>query len=87
MENEINDLCNEVFTEDFVICDEGKSLLEEGITYYNLRQFVTLMINFTNDNDTKKNLKEILIILTKMEILNKPIPSIRKLKSASPEIF
>lgn len=87
MEERINELCEEIFTEKFEIEDQGLALLEEGVTYYNLRQFVTLMINFTNDNDTKKNLKEILIILTKMEILNKPIPSIKKLKSASPEIF
>jgi hypothetical protein len=66
---------------------EEVQLLNESITYYNLRQFITMMINFTSDSGTKGILKDILITLTKMEVLNKPIPSIKKLKSASPEIF
>ena len=62
-------------------------LLNEGVTYYNLRQFITLMINYTNDSDLRKLLKEVLIVLAKMEILNKPVPTIKKLKNVSPDIF
>lgn len=59
----------------------------EGVTFYNVRQFLTLIYNNSKDSKLKSILLELLKVLTKLEIMNKPIPTIRKMKSISPEIF
>lgn len=85
MNEEFTKLWESVFNEKcYTSCEY---LLEESVTFYNLRQFVTLMITYTTDVDMKNTLKQMLIILTKMEIMNKPVPNIKKLTSASPAIF
>jgi hypothetical protein len=68
----------------------NESLLLENLsdlTYYNLRQFVTLLHHSSNDNIFKKLLLELFKILAILEIKNKPIPTIQKLKNISPSIF
>jgi hypothetical protein len=67
---------------------EGKAvLLTEGVTYYNLRQFLTLMYRSTSDSSLKGSLLEILKVLARLEVLNRPVPTIKKLTTNSPEIF
>ena len=61
--------------------------LLESITYYNLRQFITLMHRTTSDTALKGLFLELLKVLAKLEVVNKPVPAIKKLKSISPEIF
>ena len=72
-------------TEDLI--KDGKYLINEALTYYELRQFITLMYNNIKDKNTKGVMKELLRIITKLEILGLPLPIIRKQKSRSPEIF
>lgn len=63
-------------------------LLEgEGLTYYQLRQFLTVLLKQVHDKVTKDVLANILKTLVVMEIKKLPIPTIQKLKSTSPKIF
>jgi len=66
---------------------ESKQILEEGLTYYSLRQFVTLLFRSTSDAALKKMLLELLKILARLEVMKKPVPTIKKLKDISPQIF
>ena len=66
---------------------ENGLLLESNITYYQLRQFITLVYNNTDNKSLKSELIGMLKVLAKLEVKNVPIPSIKKLKTASPEIF
>jgi hypothetical protein len=65
----------------------GKMILNESVTYYQLRSFLTLLYKTSNDSDYKKMIMESLKILSILEVREKPIPTIKKLKSNSPEIF
>ncbi len=58
-----------------------------GITYYELRQLLTLFIKNTHDSQTKKVITELIKIIYIMELKDKPVPNIRKLKNISPQIF
>lgn len=62
-------------------------MLTETATYYELRQFVTLLLKTVNKKETKNVLSDILLSLGKLEIMNKPAPTIKKLKTVSPSIF
>jgi len=65
-----------------------KPLLEDtGITYYELRQLMTIFYKSTNDTTTKKVISELLKILSIRELRKLPIPPIKKLKNISPNIF
>jgi hypothetical protein len=57
------------------------------LTYYELRQFLTLLLKNANKIETKYMLDDLLKILGKLEILNKPVPTIAKIKTISPNIF
>lgn len=60
---------------------------ESDVTYYNLRQFVTIVYRETRDNALKQMLLELLKVLAKLEMKGKPVPTVQKLKSVSPKIF
>ena len=60
---------------------------DSALTYYELRQFITLLYKTISDKDTKSVLGEILKSLTVMELRKLPVPTIKKLKSQSPKIF
>jgi hypothetical protein len=61
--------------------------LNEGVTYYDLRSFLTILRKATSDADLKKMLKALIKTIAKLEVKNIPVPTIAKLKSISPEIF
>lgn len=65
----------------------NETLITENATYYELRQFVALLLKTVNKKDTKDMLNDILLSLGKLEIMNKPAPTIKKLKKVSPSIF
>ena len=67
--------------------DKWLLLESDGLTYYELRQFLTLLYKNIKDKPTKEILANVLKILTVMEIRKLPVPTIKKLKSASPKIF
>lgn len=60
---------------------------DRGLTYYELRQFLTLLLKTVNDTNTKNVLNDLLKASGKLEIMKVPVPSIKKQKSVSPEIF
>lgn len=60
---------------------------EKGVTYYELRVFLTMLYRQINDETTKKVLGNILKTLAVMEIRKIPIPTVKKLKGSSPIIF
>lgn len=62
-------------------------LTESDLTYYSLRKFITLLFRTVKNADTKGVLADILKALAVLEIKNKPVPTIKKLKSLSPKIF
>jgi hypothetical protein len=62
-------------------------LFESDLTYYELRKFLTIMFKNIRDTDTKKILGEILKILTVMELKKQTVPTVKKLRSTSPNIF
>ena len=64
-----------------------KRLLSESATYYELRSFISLLLKSVHKKETKDVLSDILLSLGKLEIMNKPAPTIKKLKSKSPNIF
>lgn len=66
---------------------DKKILLTEGLTYYELRRFVTLIYKMAKEKETKAVLAELLKILAVLEIKKLPVPTIQKLKAASPQIF
>jgi hypothetical protein len=61
--------------------------LNEGVTYYDLRSFLTVLKKSTSDESLKKMLKQLIKTVAKLEVKNVPVPTIQKLKSISPEIF
>ncbi len=58
-----------------------------GTTYYEVRQFLTLIFKNVKKPETMKVIDDLLKVLGKLEIMNKPAPTIKKLKSISPAIF
>ena len=84
MFNDIYDhfkLLNELYYSDNCL------LLENDLTYYELRKFVTSLFRNVKEIETKKVLADILKALAVLEIKNKPVPTIKKLKATSPKIF
>ena len=62
-------------------------LMEENdITYYQLRLLFTRIYQ-QSQGETKKILSDILKIVTKMSIMNKPLPTIKKLSNNSAKVF
>lgn len=57
------------------------------LTYHELRAFVTLLMKTIKDKNTKSVLSDILMALGKLEVLNRPAPTVRKMKGVSPKIF
>jgi len=62
-------------------------MLTENVTYYELRQFVAMLMKSVRNKETKSTLNDIMFGLGKLEIMQKPAPTIKKLKSVSPKIF
>jgi len=71
-----------VLEDNWIIINEAT-----GLTYYELRQFMTLLLKNTNGPEAKKVLDSLLKTLGKLEMMNKPTPAIAKLKAISPSIF
>jgi len=71
------------------VLEEGLMISEasSGLTYYEMRSFLALLLKNTRQNDTKNVLDDLLKTLGKLEMMNKPVPVIRKIKSVSPSIF
>jgi hypothetical protein len=84
-QNTFEYLMNRFFKD--TILNEQEMILNESLTYYELRQFITVLFKNTKDSNTKNMLKELIRIITKLEIVDIPLPVIRKQKSKSPEIF
>ena len=59
----------------------------EGLTYYELRQFLAILLRSVSSQDTKKVVDDLLKTVSKLEILRVPVPVIRKQKSNSPLVF
>lgn len=76
-------------SDDIFVYDNTMQLITEDsdISYYELRMLFTLLFKYTTDKDTKKILANVLKVLTSLEIRNKPVPTIKKLKSNSKPIF
>lgn len=66
-----------------------RRLLKEDsdLTFHELRGFVALLMRTVRDKDTKSTLNDILMALGKLEVMNKPTPTIKKLKGRSPKVF
>jgi hypothetical protein len=67
----------------------SKSLLineEKGVTFYELRVFLT-MLSKVSSGQVQSILKDLIKAIAKLEVHNIPIPTIPKLRSASPSIF
>ena len=58
-----------------------------NLTYHELRAFITLLMKSISNKDTKKTLNDILMAMGKLEVLNRPAPTIKKMKGVSPKIF
>ena len=61
--------------------------LDEGVTYYDLRVFLSILKKTAKDAQLKGMLKDIIKTIAKLEVKNVPVPTIAKLKSVSPELF
>jgi hypothetical protein len=57
------------------------------VTYYELRKLMTMLFKTVKGKDTKNAVGEILKALTVMELKQRPVPTINKLKSTSPKVF
>jgi hypothetical protein len=62
-------------------------LKEGGVTYYDLRRFLTLVSRNNKDANVQSMLKFVIKTLATLEVKNKPVPLIPILKSISPELF
>lgn len=60
---------------------------EGGLTYYELRQFLAVLLKQTTSSDVKRIIDNILKTVSKLEIMRVPVPAIKKQKSISPSIF
>jgi hypothetical protein len=60
---------------------------ESDVTYYELRKLMTMLFKTVKGKETKNVIGEILKALTMMELKQKPVPTINKLKSTSPKVF
>ena len=58
-----------------------------GLTYYELRQFLAVLLQQSSSSDTKKLLDDLLKTVSKLEIMHVATPNIRRQKSVSPKIF
>lgn len=59
----------------------------KGLTYYELRQFLAILLKQVSNAGTKSVLDDLLKTVSKLEILHVPVPVIKKQKSVSPPIF
>lgn len=58
-----------------------------GLTYYELRQFLTVLLKTVSSTDTKRVLDDLLKTVSKLEIMNVPVPVVKKQKTISPTVF
>ena len=85
MENILNENLlhlNRIYDGKVVLLNEASDL-----TYYELRRLITMLFKMSKDKDAKKVISEVLKNLTVLELKNKPVPTIQKLKTVSPKIF
>ena len=64
-----------------LLCENG------SLTFYELRRFLTVMYKLSHDKTTKTVLGDLLQVLAVMEVKRQSVPTIKKLKSKSPNIF
>lgn len=67
--------------------DERLVVEESNVTFYELRNLMTLLFKNAKDKTTQTVCADILKMLTIMELRNKPVPTIQKLKTSSPKVF
>ena len=60
---------------------------EGGLTYYELRQFLAVLLRQTKNPDVRRIIDNVLKTVSKLEIMKVPVPAIKKQKSISPSIF
>jgi hypothetical protein len=60
---------------------------DNGLTYYELRQFLAILLRNLAGSDTKKVVDDLLKTVSKLEIMRVPVPVIKKQKTVSPVIF
>lgn len=60
---------------------------EGGLTYYELRQFLAVLLRQTKSPDVRRIIDNVLKTVSKLEIMKVPVPAIKKQKSISPSIF
>ena len=85
---ETEEIFKEITPDDAGFCLRRSGiLLTEQVTYYNMRQFITLLRRVADDKTLKDSLLSLLKALTILEIRNMPAPTIQKLKKISPVIF
>jgi hypothetical protein len=74
----------EIFDEEIL----GQFICEESdVTYYELRKLMTMLFRTVKSKETKNIIGDILKALTVMELKQKPVPTVNKLKSTSPKVF
>ena len=78
----LHQIMTESVSDDVMVISEASET-----TYYEVRQFLTLIFKNVKKPETMKVIDDLLKVLGKLEIMNKPVPTIKKLKSISPAIF
>ena len=72
------------------VLDTTDIVLEEGgggLTYYELRQFLAILLRNVAAQETKKVVDDLMKTVSKLEIMRVPVPVIKKQKSNSPVVF
>ena len=70
------------------ICESLQLVNEQaGLTYYELRQFLTILLKQSGNSEVKRLIDNLLKTISKLEIMRVPVPAIKKQKSISPKIF
>jgi hypothetical protein len=81
-EKTIEDFTSVIETSDIIMEAGG-----EGLTYYELRQFLALLLRNVASADSKRVVDDLLKTVSKLEIMRVPVPVIKKQKTISPVVF
>lgn len=66
---------------------EKKQLILEGTTYFQVRNFITLLLRKVKNQSTRTVLKDIYDALMHFEVIGTPMPMLRSLSKSSKDIF
>ena len=73
---------NTSFYDKIIILNESSD-----ITYYELRKLFTIILNQVKDKTTKKVIQDFLDILTRLEVKNVSIPTLKRSLKKSGKVF